>query len=107
MVLTPHHTLLLQTKYPPRQGMDIFLYQLNDRHLRGTSATRADLVNSCITAVSVSILGSDLVKHLLGYVLLCDVGQNLTLCVQGVCLLQRREWSKTHAERRRFFLCII
>ena len=60
--------------------------KLNDSHLSCVAAAGADLVNSCVTAVLVSVLGSDLVEYLLSDIFLSNVSQNLALGVQGVSL---------------------
>src|SRR5699024_5635744 len=67
--------------YPPRKKADN-LDQFDDRHLRCVAATRTDLDDAAVTAVSLLIFWSNLIKDLLCDGFLCNVRINLTLGMQ-------------------------
>ena len=64
-------------KIPSRKPEgEIFLLrsnQLDDSHLSCVAAARTDRVDSCVTTVLVSVLGSDLVEYLLSDIFLSNV----------------------------------
>ena len=54
------------------------LHQLDDSHLSGVAAAGADADNAGVTAVTLGILGAQLLEQLLGHILLGDEAQSLT-----------------------------
>ena len=64
------------------------LHQLDDSHLSGVAAPGTNADNAGIAAVAVGILGAQLLKQLVGHVLLGDKAQRLTVGSQAVLLSQ-------------------
>ena len=64
------------------------LHQLDNCHLSSIATAGAGTGHSGVAAVTVSILGSDLVKQLLSYVFLGHIGQNTALVSKASLLTQ-------------------
>ena len=58
---------------------DAKLHQLDDGHLSGVAAAGTDLDDTGVTAVTVGILGGDLLEQLVGDIFLGDVAQSLAV----------------------------
>ena len=74
--------------YAYNRHNDLRLYKLDDAHLSCVAATGASLYNAGVTAVSVLVLGRDLIKQLLYNIFLGNIGKHLSFGSQSVLLAE-------------------